>query len=338
MDKAGGTCSQCNKPVEKPRACSRCRMTSYCNETCQKEHWPAHKEGCIPPPGWYLIRRSTAPDGKDKVTFGSSNLIYIFSKCSPPKILIERGQQYMLTGDRAFDWTGPHPVNHYRRDTDRPAISLPRFVLESTSIATLHTPMKRIKHPSDPCTGIPDANLHTPTQQELTIISHVPTDGSWRTMKDQSVHFGDGGECHYVWPMYQKNGVLSEPSRLALLEALKKLAQGRGDIQGKGSAVEDIIDPNLCPRKISNPDWGKRTWEELMVDWKLRNPKTTYMPIEESEYRDVRIHPLLLHESPPFRPHLEICCNRVHEVIEVSSHCPSADLLFVASKLLIGFV
>lgn len=49
-------CNACldKSATEKLLACSSCQMTFYCNETCQKRDWNAHKRWCC--------RRDAAPD------------------------------------------------------------------------------------------------------------------------------------------------------------------------------------------------------------------------------------------------------------------------------------
>ena len=39
------SCASCGKPNAKQR-CGGCRSAHYCNETCQKNHWGAHKGPC----------------------------------------------------------------------------------------------------------------------------------------------------------------------------------------------------------------------------------------------------------------------------------------------------
>ena len=39
-------CSYCRQLVEKMRRCSHCKKTYYCDVTCQRNHWPAHKIQC----------------------------------------------------------------------------------------------------------------------------------------------------------------------------------------------------------------------------------------------------------------------------------------------------
>ena len=48
--------------------CAQCRMVKYCSKTCQVEHWPDHKLGCIPvrrPVGskewWAVMAPGTKP-------------------------------------------------------------------------------------------------------------------------------------------------------------------------------------------------------------------------------------------------------------------------------------
>jgi len=37
-------CSQCRKPAKS--RCGNCSMAYYCDKTCQRAHWPLHKEEC----------------------------------------------------------------------------------------------------------------------------------------------------------------------------------------------------------------------------------------------------------------------------------------------------
>ena len=39
-------CSFCGKHSEDLKKCSRCRLTQYCNQECQKKHWGTHKKIC----------------------------------------------------------------------------------------------------------------------------------------------------------------------------------------------------------------------------------------------------------------------------------------------------
>ena len=41
-------CSFCGKLSENLKKCSRCRLTQYCNQECQKKHWGSHKRICNP--------------------------------------------------------------------------------------------------------------------------------------------------------------------------------------------------------------------------------------------------------------------------------------------------
>lgn len=41
----GPPCETCNDP-EAQRKCSACKLVSYCDEQCQKFHWPVHKKEC----------------------------------------------------------------------------------------------------------------------------------------------------------------------------------------------------------------------------------------------------------------------------------------------------
>ena len=41
----GAPCDTCTDPTAQKK-CSACKMVSYCNEECQKMHWPVHKKDC----------------------------------------------------------------------------------------------------------------------------------------------------------------------------------------------------------------------------------------------------------------------------------------------------
>jgi len=41
----GAPCDTCTDPAAMKK-CSACKMVSYCNEECQKMHWPVHKKEC----------------------------------------------------------------------------------------------------------------------------------------------------------------------------------------------------------------------------------------------------------------------------------------------------
>ena len=47
------TCASCGAVEEEEEAlkvCTRCRITYYCNATCQRQHWKnGHKQNCVPP-------------------------------------------------------------------------------------------------------------------------------------------------------------------------------------------------------------------------------------------------------------------------------------------------
>ncbi|KAJ6478878.1 hypothetical protein C8R45DRAFT_356945 [Mycena sanguinolenta] len=50
-DRRGGTCASCKNFAwdrKRARACSGCTTTFYCDEVCQRKHWPEHKKDCIP--------------------------------------------------------------------------------------------------------------------------------------------------------------------------------------------------------------------------------------------------------------------------------------------------
>lgn len=39
-------CGYCDKPLLRGSACARCKLTHYCNRSCQAQHWPTHKLLC----------------------------------------------------------------------------------------------------------------------------------------------------------------------------------------------------------------------------------------------------------------------------------------------------
>ena len=42
-------CAQCLQPLlQKRKKCSQCLSVYYCNQSCQKEHWPQHQLVCLP--------------------------------------------------------------------------------------------------------------------------------------------------------------------------------------------------------------------------------------------------------------------------------------------------
>lgn len=44
-----GTCWGCRTPCITRNKCDKCRYAYYCNEQCQRAHWPIHKETCKAP-------------------------------------------------------------------------------------------------------------------------------------------------------------------------------------------------------------------------------------------------------------------------------------------------
>ncbi|KAJ7580201.1 hypothetical protein C8J56DRAFT_962518 [Mycena floridula] len=44
-------CAQCNayKKITEFKKCARCKVTFYCDSTCQKANWPSHKADCVSP-------------------------------------------------------------------------------------------------------------------------------------------------------------------------------------------------------------------------------------------------------------------------------------------------
>lgn len=51
-----------------PRRCERCKTIFYCNVTCQKAHWPAHKSVCKPPVQVDVIRKDHKENGSGVAT------------------------------------------------------------------------------------------------------------------------------------------------------------------------------------------------------------------------------------------------------------------------------
>lgn len=63
----GWTCRACGKPPavgKRLLQCSRCETVSYCNATCQREHWPQHKSMCKQ----FVQQRKEAREDKSDVS------------------------------------------------------------------------------------------------------------------------------------------------------------------------------------------------------------------------------------------------------------------------------
>ena len=41
------TCAMCGNVDKELKVCSRCRKAYYCNQVCQKTHYPKHKRHCV---------------------------------------------------------------------------------------------------------------------------------------------------------------------------------------------------------------------------------------------------------------------------------------------------
>jgi len=39
-------CANCFKALERRRLCSKCHTAAYCDQACQRSHWPKHKKLC----------------------------------------------------------------------------------------------------------------------------------------------------------------------------------------------------------------------------------------------------------------------------------------------------
>ena len=39
-------CSKCGKTDGELKRCAQCKLTYYCGQDCQKQHWPEHKQIC----------------------------------------------------------------------------------------------------------------------------------------------------------------------------------------------------------------------------------------------------------------------------------------------------
>ena len=53
-----GNCKNCGKIAveEKFKHCSKCEITYYCSEKCQKDHWKIHKTECKENPVWKELK------------------------------------------------------------------------------------------------------------------------------------------------------------------------------------------------------------------------------------------------------------------------------------------
>ena len=43
----GDNCDACQKEVDPPKRCGRCRTAFYCGSECQRRAWPSHKRKCV---------------------------------------------------------------------------------------------------------------------------------------------------------------------------------------------------------------------------------------------------------------------------------------------------
>ena len=43
-----GACAACSASRTKLMKCSRCNRVKYCDDACQRAHWPIHKKTCGP--------------------------------------------------------------------------------------------------------------------------------------------------------------------------------------------------------------------------------------------------------------------------------------------------
>lgn len=65
------------------KKCSRCRISKYCSETCQKKHWPTHKDHCN---GIIPVLREC--EGIKEAIARYSKFINQYSSAMPPPIVV----------------------------------------------------------------------------------------------------------------------------------------------------------------------------------------------------------------------------------------------------------
>ena len=62
---AGTQCSYCLKEQKELKVCSRCRQAYYCDPSCQKNHYPAHKASCLQHSQNTMIAKELSTQSKD---------------------------------------------------------------------------------------------------------------------------------------------------------------------------------------------------------------------------------------------------------------------------------
>lgn len=63
-----------------PKRCSRCRVTCYCSETCQKQHWSTHRQVCMPT--LLLTCLALEPSSSSSVATVTPRQIVVTATCS----------------------------------------------------------------------------------------------------------------------------------------------------------------------------------------------------------------------------------------------------------------
>lgn len=108
-------CHNCNKVVEKPLRCGKCKEVSYCSTPCQKDDWQFHKRNCkkaevvnVPTNVPVYIRSHRNEDLQDadgKLKFStnrSSSEQWVFTKTASGRFIINSHRKQNLQDNTVF--------------------------------------------------------------------------------------------------------------------------------------------------------------------------------------------------------------------------------------------